>query len=740
MKVNLLIILCVGLLIPFNSNSQTNGELPFFDDFSNEYENWTHVSITGDDQWHISGDDGIDGSKCARFYITSNPQQANDDWLVSPIFDIDGVSNIEIEFKYWWHSNGITPEFYYSQSFDGNISNSEWIELDNGFWGNEWNWNVAQLEIEDPGESFVFAIRYQSDASTSKYILIDDFSVQSYTPPPPYQLVGSSEYFEFYTNDETISDYWLEIKDTLENRYQTYCGHWNIPGLEDFMDKNKKTKLYLADRDDIPFINAQTPDWKLGFYEREPNTIHLDKSIIEPGYESNYYEGLIGLALHAFAGCAYQHRLFRDRNGDDYSPAYYLEGFGLYEQGYRPNRDSIISFMTENPGELTHQILENFENIHNSSEKDIVVSYVEGQLLIVLGYRYSEAPYGSYPPIWNNFLTYFYDTTDVVQIKKYDESQNFDIYCSSRDTAFTDSMKIWLERTRQFYVDSFQMEINIRYPLIVLYDEQTGMDLTGYDNFNGGAGSLNISPHNFYDGIEGYPWLLAHEFGHVFNNLMHNDFPYGFFHEGMANFSGYIQYGDDWASSIWKIEAVFNYFNDNFNREPYLIEFIENPYMNESGGNIDPYFFGFEFIRYLNFENSLLTIRAFFNSGLDFSVFNQSYEVIEIGYKNYLKQLGGLTIVNTELPFLDDFSNNLKVYPNPMNNKSTVSFTIINSGNVTLAIYDSRGWKLFIILDEKLASGSYEYQLDKNNLINGLYFISLLTEKQQSNIKLILSD
>jgi len=158
-----------------------NTELPFLDDFSNEYEFWAHVSISGDDQWHISPDDGIDGSKCARFYITSNPQQSNDDWLVSPIFNTEGLSTIAFEFKYWYYNNGIIPEFYYSQSFDGNISNSEWIELENGFWGDELMWNDAQFEIEDPGESFVFAIRYQSDESQSVYFLMDNFSIDIVT-------------------------------------------------------------------------------------------------------------------------------------------------------------------------------------------------------------------------------------------------------------------------------------------------------------------------------------------------------------------------------------------------------------------------------------------------------------------------------------------------------------------------------------------------------------------------------
>jgi hypothetical protein len=153
-------------------------ELPFYDDFSQNYLNWTTFSATGIDQWHISNDDGIDFSKCARFYITSNPQQTNDDWLITPVFNSVEVSKLVVSFCYIYAGNGIKPEYYYASSFNTNPANSEWTKIDNSFLGEVGPWNDARIEITDPADKFVFAIRYQSSANDSYYYLMDNFKIE----------------------------------------------------------------------------------------------------------------------------------------------------------------------------------------------------------------------------------------------------------------------------------------------------------------------------------------------------------------------------------------------------------------------------------------------------------------------------------------------------------------------------------------------------------------------------------
>ncbi|QGY47458.1 T9SS type A sorting domain-containing protein [Maribellus comscasis] len=643
MKTFLALLLSLMLMLRYSSSAQEIN-LPFFDDFSNDYENWTTHSLTGDDQWHLSGDDGIDGGKCARFYIMTNPPQENNDWLVSNVINTENVSNIAIQFKFLFHGEGIKPEFYYSTSFNGDVSATDWIELDNNFWKNEWSWNDARIEIESPGNSLIFAIRYQSTIENSNYILIDNFRIKAFEPVV-VEKAGETNHFEFYSDTPENTDYWIAIKDELEEQYEKYASYWNIPGLNDFITQNTKSKIYLFSRENIKFINEDTPDWKMGFFDYKSESIYLDNSIMQTSSADNnqYYDGLKGLAIHTYAGYAIQLRLDRDGSGNSL-PDYFAEGFGLYERGYRPNRDSVIAFKENHPDLLSSNELSAFKSITNTSEKDISVAYIEYQILLCGGYRNcNKWDYGPLPDTWKNFLIYFYTTgDDDVQIKKYDESENFDIYCSARDTMFIDSMKTWLERTRTFYIDSFQMDINVRFPLVIVYDEKTGMDLTGYGDFNGGSGGINISPHNFWGGFDdGYDWLLGHEFGHVFNDLMYCAMPMGFYHEGMANFSGYNVAGGEHFDDRWKIEYVFDYYQNNYNREPTLEEIITNPDVGKPGleYGIDCYFFGFEFIRYLKREEGFPKIKEFFANGLDFTVFAKSYDDLEQGYIDYLKYL-----------------------------------------------------------------------------------------------------
>lgn len=649
--------LLVFLLTAATLNAQQTIGLPFFDDFSNDYVNWQPYSNAGADQWHLSGDDGIDGGKCARFYITTDPAESNDDWLVSANFNTTGLDHVAIEFKYWFHGTGTAPDFYVTNAFNGTIEASSWTQLDNSVWQGEWTWHSARIEIESPGDNLVFAVRYRNQGSISQYVLIDNFSIQAYDPVE-YSLAGTSEHFEFYTDLEEAADYHLSFAEVLERQYRKYSGHWNIPGRADFLDKSIPTKVYYTERENIPLISETTPGWKAGFFNRAEKAIYLTP--LETEEQRSYYKDLTGLAVHTFAGYAHKNKIYRDYNGYDEETDYYTEAFGLYEIGYRPEQDMILSYLEDHPEPLTHEHLENLQSIQESPEKDIAVSYVEGQILLYLGYGGTEAPYSSYPYVWNNYLTHFYDTTAEVQIKKYAESEHFDLYCSSRDTVYIDSMKIWLERTRQYYVDSFRMEIDVRYPLIVIYDEESTAELTTYGGFNGGGGCLNISPDNFWGGFyDGYDWLLAHEFGHVFNDLMYFEFPFGFFHEGMADFSGYNVAGLDHNNERWKIEYVFNYYQQKYGREPSLEEFITDPDRdNENFNGIDPYFFGYEFIRFMEEREGFLKLREFFNEGLDFDVFSMSYEQIESGYIDYLNYLQStldrhkpVLVVNEELPF-----------------------------------------------------------------------------------------
>ena len=717
-------------------------ELPFFDDFSNDYENWTTISVEGDLQWHLSYDDGIDGSKCARIYAT-NSSQENDDWLVTNPINTEGASNIRVTFYYWYYGDNLSLQFYYTNNIGENFEQTEWTEITPSNQLTPWNWNEAMLEIETPEEQCEFAFRYESGVGDDDKIMIDNFNIISFEPVV-FENVGTTEHFEFYTNISEETDYWLEIKDGLENNFQKYCGIWNLEGKEDFIDKNYKTKIYYTEKNNIPFVNETTPETKSGFFDRETKIIYL--SPLNTPEKQEYYENMEGLAINTFAGYAKKHQLFRDQNGYDVLPDYYIEGFGLYEQGYHPRVDSIRSFRSQHPDALTHEDLDAMDVFSKTSQKDIIVSYVEGQIIGLLDY-FGTAPYGSYPPRWNNFLVYFYDTTDVVRIKKYASSENFDIYCSSRDTMFIDSFFIWLERPRQFYINSYQIEVNRKFNLVIYYDEKTGMDMTGYGNWNGGAGGFNISPHNFWGGpYDGYDWLLGHEFGHVYNSIMYPEMPSGFYHEGMANLSGGMATGGNEEiksyDDLWKVEYVFNFYNDRFQREPTLEELITNAHAGDPGFEYgaDCYFFGYEFMRYLRDTQGYLKIKEFFQSGLDFGVFNISYEEVEQGYIERLRYLHSIRDYNSPVILINRTlnvergkskiitSNNLQANDQEVDDKELVYKIKSAPLYGIIEKVDNLGIKVYKFTEEEIQNNKIRYTNMGGNETSD-FFIFELTDR-----------
>ena len=101
-----------------------------------------------------------------------------------------------------------------------------------------------------------------------------------------------------------------------------------------------------------------------------------------------------------------------------------------------------------------------------------------------------------------------------------------------------------------------------------------------------------------------------------------------------------------------------------------------------------------------------------------------------IGWTGYLgisrTTNGGLTYVsgiNSETPKSFSLQQN---YPNPFNPTTKISFTIIESSEVSLTVYDILGRQVFIWeSDGLLQPGSYEYLFTKSDLSSGVYIYKL---------------
>ena len=92
-------------------------------------------------------------------------------------------------------------------------------------------------------------------------------------------------------------------------------------------------------------------------------------------------------------------------------------------------------------------------------------------------------------------------------------------------------------------------------------------------------------------------------------------------------------------------------------------------------------------------------------------------------------------ISNGEIPSDFNLSQN---YPNPFNPSTKIKFQIVESGNVSLKIYDLLGNEITNLVNEELSSGSYEVTFNASHLASGIYFYRLQAGSFIETKKMIL--
>lgn len=75
----------------------------------------------------------------------------------------------------------------------------------------------------------------------------------------------------------------------------------------------------------------------------------------------------------------------------------------------------------------------------------------------------------------------------------------------------------------------------------------------------------------------------------------------------------------------------------------------------------------------------------------------------------------------------------LSIYPNPISNTSTIKFNNIAESNTKITLVDIVGKEVAVISDSMLSSGIHEFELNSENLSNGMYIVKI-----QSNNNLFL--
>lgn len=101
-------------------------------------------------------------------------------------------------------------------------------------------------------------------------------------------------------------------------------------------------------------------------------------------------------------------------------------------------------------------------------------------------------------------------------------------------------------------------------------------------------------------------------------------------------------------------------------------------------------------------------------------------------------QTGGITnikLINSNVPKEFKLDQN---YPNPFNPVTNVKFSIINSGDVKIVVYDIMGREVQTLVSEKLKPGTYETTFDGSILTSGVYFYKMTTKDYSETKRMLL--
>ena len=77
-------------------------------------------------------------------------------------------------------------------------------------------------------------------------------------------------------------------------------------------------------------------------------------------------------------------------------------------------------------------------------------------------------------------------------------------------------------------------------------------------------------------------------------------------------------------------------------------------------------------------------------------------------------------------------------YPNPFNPITVISYSIPNTANVKIKIFDITGREIRQLINEVKEAGRYEIKFDGSNLATGIYFYKLESGSFVSTKRMVL--
>ncbi|SFU68137.1 hypothetical protein SAMN05216480_1132 [Pustulibacterium marinum] len=155
-------------------------------DFTEGFGEWTQVSVVGSQTWYVSQYGNPDYSAYISGY--SGSAQDNEDWLITPSFDLTAYGPITMSFETARRYTGNEIETYISTDYTGDeadFASATWTLIEDVIYDTDtstwYSWtNSGNISLEDyASENNVhIAFKYTSDSSGAAGWELDNFSLR----------------------------------------------------------------------------------------------------------------------------------------------------------------------------------------------------------------------------------------------------------------------------------------------------------------------------------------------------------------------------------------------------------------------------------------------------------------------------------------------------------------------------------------------------------------------------------
>ena len=156
----------------------TNLNIIFNQDWEGDWHGWTQVSVEGDEtEWTIADHQGNHYA-----YINGYNHGANEDWLISPAFDLDSYTGVVLTFRTARNYNGNEIEVFFSNDYDGsNPTTATWQPLDCALSQGSWNWvESGSISLDGySGNNCYIAYKYTCTEDEAAAWEVDDIMLTS---------------------------------------------------------------------------------------------------------------------------------------------------------------------------------------------------------------------------------------------------------------------------------------------------------------------------------------------------------------------------------------------------------------------------------------------------------------------------------------------------------------------------------------------------------------------------------